>query len=82
MPSVVIYRYLLKHCIFMGDQELAFKWVNYMQNIGINPDDENVIFLLRKLRMYKKGEVLDPTNFTEEQRMLPWKHYMPEKQKS
>jgi len=74
-PNRHIYADTLKHCIFMGSQELAYKFYQEMTAKGV-PVTPTVAALFRKLKMYKRGQVLDPSNFGAEDRILPWRDHV------
>jgi len=75
-PNAEMYNDAIKHCIFMGDQNMAFKWYRFMQSKGVEPTAGSTRALFRKLKMMKKGKVLDPSTLSEEDRKLPSHDYV------
>jgi len=73
-PTHLTYHNAIEHCMTVGRQDLAWRYYHYFESVGV-PLDDCVKGRLRRLKMFRRGKVIDPSTLSVEDRQLSFYGY-------
>jgi len=73
-PTHLTYHNAIEHCMTVGRQDLAWRYYHYFESVGV-PLDDCVKGRLRRLKMFRRGKVIDPATLSVEDRQLSFYGY-------